>query len=319
MTFKMTYDIRVSNFKLTTIESVTIIRSVELLSDTAKITIPSNCLNKSISIKNKIKRGDSVEIKLGYDKTNVQEFIGYVDNITEDNGTLVINCEDDIYTLKKGVKNQVFTKSSVNEILKNVVSEINPTLTIVCDYEFTYDKFTVKDANAYDVVKKIQDETKANIYIKDGKLHIHPQYSEIFGHVKYNFSRNIDRDGIELKYKEKEDKKVQVIVEYTGADGKLKKYEYGDIGGDKISIKASTSDSSSLKKIAEEHYLSKSYTGYEGSFKSWLIPFCDAGYKVTITDNDTEYKNGDYYVVGVNVEFSQSGGVRTIKIGKKLS
>ena len=65
--------------------------------------------------------------------------------------------------------------------------------------------------------------------------------------------------------------------------------------------------------------MSKSYTGYEGSFKSWLIPFCDAGYKVTITDNDTEYKNGDYYVVGVNVEFSQSGGVRTIKIGKKLS
>ena len=43
----------------------------------------------------------------------------------------------------------------------------------------------------YDVVKKFQDETKANIYIKDGILHIHPQYSEIFGYVKYNFSRNL--------------------------------------------------------------------------------------------------------------------------------
>ena len=324
MTYKMTYDIEISRneisrFKIATIETVNIVHSVELLSDTAKITLPSCYLNKSISIKNDIKRGDGVKIFLGYDHKNKEEFVGYVDNITEDNGTLVINCEDEIYTLRKGVKNQVFPKSSVNDILKSVVAEINPSLQVECNYEFTYDQFTVKDANAYDVLKKIQEETKANVYIKDGKLHIHPQYSEIFGHVKYDFSKNIDRDGIELKYKEKEDKKVQVIVEYTGTDGKLKKYEYGDIGGDKISIKASTGDSTSLKKIAEEHYVSKSYTGYEGSFKGWLIPYCDAGYKATITDDEFEYKNGDYYVVGVTVDFSQSGGIRTIKIGKKIS
>jgi hypothetical protein len=70
--------------------------------------------------------------------------------------------------------------------------------------------------------------------------------------------------------------------------------------------------------MAGEQLKTKSYTGYSGSFTGWLVPWCDAGYKVSITDRDYEIKDGTYYVLEVVTTFSKSGGVREVKIGMKL-
>jgi hypothetical protein len=123
----------------------------------------------------------------------------------------------------------------------------------------------------------------------------------------------------DLKYKKKENRKVKVTIEYTGSDGKTKKYEFGDMGGESVTKKTSTTDQKSIKLLAEQEYESKSYDGYEGSFQGWLIPYCDAGYKVTITDQDYEYKNGTYYVLEVETNFSQQGGARKITLGKIIA
>lgn len=315
----MTWAITIGKYKLRMLESVTIVRSVELLSDTAEIVLPATAYNNTLKIEEQITRGDAVTIDLGYDGKPLREFTGYVQSIATDGGSLTIKCEDEIFQFRKSLANREIKNAEVNDIISAVVKELGLGLTVSCSYTFKYDKFVFSNATGYDVLKKIQEEAKPNIYIKNNVLHVHPQYSEIFGAVKYDFARNIDREGTDLKYKKATDRKVEVIIEYTDAKGKAKKYTTGDTGGEKITEKVSTTDAASIANLAKQIHVQSVYDGYEGSITGWLVPWCDAGYKATITDAEYEYKNGTYYVIETKVDFSQSGGKRIVKLGKKIS
>lgn len=319
----MSWKITVGRYRLAMIESVSVKRSVEELSDTAVITLPASVYNKALDIESKIRRGDRVTVELGYDGNLMQEFDGYLESITTDDGSLKLNCEDGLFLYRVSLDDAELKGASVSSILKHVnsrISEAYPneeSLGLSCDYDFSYDKFVIRGATGYDVLKKIQEEAKPNIYLKGRTLHVHPQYAEVFGHVRYDFGTNIEKS--ELKYRNAADRKMMVVVESKGSDGKVIKVEEGTTGGDKTTINVSgITDTASLRRIAQEALAHKVYTGYEGSFTGWLVPYCDAGYKVTITDKDYEVKNGTYYVLGVETEFSQAGGVRKVQIGKKL-
>lgn len=314
----MSWKITIGAYQLGMIESVEIVRSVELLSDSAIITLPSAAFNQAFDINDKLRRGDAVKIELGYNDKWVTEFEGFLEQEPNtDKGSLVIKCEDGLFQYRKSLDNAVLKNCTVADVLNYVNGKIGG-FSLSCDYDFRYDKFVINNATGYDVLKKIQEEVKPNIYLKGNVLHVHPQYSEIFGKSSYDFSKNIET--AELKYMRAEDRKFLVIVESKDQAGKVIKAEFGTTGGDKMSINVSgVTDMESLKKIAKEALLSKSYTGYEGTFDTWLVPYCDAGYQVRIVDADYEYKTGEYYVLEVKTTFSKSGGVRTIKIGKKLS
>ena len=317
--YKMCWNIRIGGFRLRMVEKVSIKRSVELLSDTATITLPGTVFNKAINIEDKIKVGDDVEIKLGYNDNLKEEFKGYLKAIKTDGGSLTLELEDDIYLFRKSVKDEEMKNASVKSILENISSQVGG-FSVSCDYDFTYDKFVINNATGYDVLKKIQDEASPNIYLKDKVLHVHPKYAEIFGEARYDFSRNIDREGTDLKYKSEDERKLLVVVEGTDETGATVSVEKGTTGGDKMTLKLpGVSSRSSLEQKAQSVLEQKVYTGYEGSFQSWLVPYVDAGYKVAITDPDYEIKNGTYYVISVETTFSKDGGVRKITLGKKIS
>ena len=315
----MSWNIRIGGFRLRMVEKVSIKRSVELLSDTATITLPGTVFNKAINIEDKIKVGDDVEIQLGYNDNLKEEFKGYLKAIKTDGGSLTLELEDDIYLFRKSVKDEEMKNASVKNILANICSQVGG-FSVSCDYDFSYDKFVINNATGYDVLKKIQDEASPNIYLKDKVLHVHPQYAEIFGEARYDFSRNIERDGTDLKYKSEDERKLLVVVEGTDETGATVSVEKGTTGGDKMTLKLpGVSSRSSLEQKAQSVLEQKVYTGYEGSFQSWLVPYVDAGYKVALTDPDYEIKNGTYYVISVETTFSKDGGVRKITLGKRLN
>ncbi len=318
--FDLTWQIKIGKFTLTMLESVTIVRSVEQLSDTAEIVLPGSCFNKAIEVESKIKRGDDVTIKAGYDGKFETEFTGFLEAIATDDGSIKLICEDGIYNFRKPIADKEFTNCDVKDLLNYVCSQIKG-YKLSCDYSFKYDKYVIKGNTGHDILKKIQDETKANIYIKEttnGKvLHVHPQYKEVFGKAEYSYQENIEKS--ELEYKIAEDRPFEVIVEGKGLDGKVIRETAGNKGGDSETIKREgVSDRASLKKLAEEYAKRKSYTGYSGSFTGWLIPFCDAGYKVKITDADYKIKDGEYYVLSVETKISSAGGERKITVGAKI-
>jgi hypothetical protein len=320
--FNMTWQIKFTTdgriYELRTLESCEIECSVDNLADKAKIILPEAVINRVLQIENKIKRGSKVLIKLGYDNKLVNEFEGYVEKITND-GSLVIHCEDSLFLFRVSVPNVQLKPTSVKKIAEYLIAHIDKTYKLSCDYTINYEKFTIHQATGYDVLKKLQEETKANIYFDTQAkvLHIHPPYIEKGGSVVYAMSRNIEKSSLE--YKQAIDKKIEVTVESTDTKGKMKSITVGNTGGDKQTFKVGPMSELDMRTVAKAALLRGSYDGYEGSFDSWLIPYVSPSYSAKIVDHDYPYKIGWYYVVSVKTTFSASGGVRTITPGIKLS
>ncbi|MDR0814758.1 MAG: hypothetical protein LBN37_03285, partial [Bacteroidales bacterium] len=304
----MEYYIRIGNpeYRLKLLDSVKIVKSVENLADTATIVIPGARMNIPLNFGEKIHEGDNVTIELGYDGNLQEEFKGYLKSISTDGGSISLECEDGLYVFRVTLENKEHKGIGLKSLLKLVVNEVNKingatgnstNYTVECDYEFGYDKFVVFRATAYDVLKKVQEETKANIYFAGDVLHVHPPYAEISNAkaVNFDFARNIEKS--DLKYVESKDKNIEVEVTVLFPDGTRQTEKFGQPGGIKTTKTVSTTDRESMKRVAESEYNLWVYDGYEGSFTGWLIPYVEPAMKIHLHDADYPKKDGDYYVV----------------------
>lgn len=314
----MVHDIQIGDYRIGMLDKVSIHRSVELLADTATITLPAAQFNVALEVEDKIHRGDVVIIRLGYDEVGIkEEFRGYLQSISTDGGDITLNCEDELHMLRKDIPNKQYKAVSLEILLKEVIAAAGVNLKVKNTYQWTYESFVISDATAYDVLKKVQEECGADIYIKDGELHIHPP-GEVVGIDRYyNFALNVE--SADLTYRSAADKKVKVVVKATMPDGTVKEVEVGATGGDKIEIKSPTSDAASMKQRGEEELLRRSFDGYDGSITTWLIPECMPGDIANLHDEDYPKKDGAYFVRSVTTEFSSSGGSRKIELGFRLS
>ena len=313
----MEHDIQVGNYRLGLIDSVKIKKSVETLSDTADIVLPGVYVNRSLDIETKLKVGDEVIIKLGYLRELKTEFKGYLKSFKTDGSSVTLECEDAMYLFRKtSVKSREYKQVSLKQLLGDIAQQVGIS-RVDCDFEFTYEKYVTHNATALDVLKKIQDETKANVYIEDSTLHVHPKYSTSSGNrIVYDFSVNVESSN--LKYRRKDQRDYQVEVESICPNGERMKVTMGN-GSEKRSIKIyGITDKQSLKARAEEQLKLIVYDGYDGDFTGWLIPYCQPTDTVSIIDTEAPERNGMYYVVGCDVEFSSSGGKRKITIGHKI-
>lgn len=318
----MDWDITIGGYMLAMLAGVEIHKSVDLLADTCIIRLPAFAANRAFRIEQQIKRSDKVIVRLGYNREKHPggilpvEFEGYLLSINTDGGELTLQCEDELFLLRKAVTDKEFKNKGVKEIAQYLVNQTKSGLKVNCSLNIDYEKFVITKATAYDVLKKLQEETKANIYLKAGVLHIHPPYIEKFGDVLYTFQDNIEES--DLKYQRKEDKKIEVVISSVGKDGKKKTVKYGTTGGQQINREVSGFSEASMKQLAQREYTLNWYDGYEGSITGWLIPFVEPGYTADVKDEDYEFKNGKYYVTAVTTSFDENGGVRKIQLGIKV-
>ena len=77
-------------------------------------------------------------------------------------------------------------------------------------------------------------------------------------------------------------------------------------------------DQAALKAIAEEELKKWSYTGYEGSLTSWLIPYATYGMSARLVDETYPEREGTYFIERVRTMFSERGGRREVYLGQKL-
>ena len=308
-----------TTYSLQTVSSIDIECNVDNLSDTAVITLPEAVMNQVLNIGNEVKRGSEVTIKAGYDKKMETEFVGFVQDIVTNDSSLKIKCEDALFRFRKGVKDVELKPTSLPKIAQYLINQIDTSFTLKCDYDITYEKFVIHSATGYDVLKKLAEETKANIYFNTEKkeLHIHPPYIEKGGEVIYSMQRNVENSSLE--FKKAIDRKIEVTVEKTNLSGKIETYTTGTTGGDKVTLKVGSVGNADLKKIAEAELIRRSADMYEGSIDTWAIPFVQPTYSAKIKDEDYPEKDGKYYVTAVTTSISEGGIKRTVKIGIKVS
>lgn len=316
--YTMQYDIEVGDYRLGMLDEVTIHSSVELLSDTATIKLPAAEYNLALEVESKIKRGDRVVIRLGYAETGiVEEFVGYLLRVSTDGGSITLHCEDDLHLYRKPLANKVHKRITLGKLLDLVCKEVGLAHKIDCSYSWTYDKFVIHAATAYDVLKKVQEECGADIYLKAGTLHIHPPGRHIGLERYYDLALNVESES--LTYRTARDKKIQVVVKALLPDGKVREVEVGVAGGDKVEVKCPTSDEQSMRLRGQAELKRRTYDGYEGSITTWLIPECKAGDSATLRDSDYPHKDGTYFVASVKTTMSDAGGKREVQLGYRLS
>ena len=316
--FTLGYDIRLGDFRLGMLDKVEIHRSVELLADTATIVLPGAEYNKALEVESLIKRGDPVSITIGYEETGLrEEFRGWIQRISTDDGSITIECEDDLYKFRKSIPNEELKQVTLEALLKKVISGIGENFKLDCTYSWTYEKFVINTATGYDVLKKVQEESGADIYLADDTLHVHAPAETVGDDVYYDFAQNVEE--CDLTYRTAEDRKVQVVVKATMPDGTVKEIETGSTGGDKVEIRCATSDEASMRQRGQTEVKRLSFDGYEGNITTWLIPNCKPGDTAELRDEDYPEKDGRYFVQAVTTEFSRDGGKRTVELGFRLS
>ncbi len=321
MYYELDWQLTIGNYQLAFFDGVEIHKSVDLLADTCIITLPLYAHKRVINLENdipelKVRRGNKVVVNLGYNGELREEFSGYLLTPLTDEA-LVLECEDELFLMRKTVPNIEFKNTGVKTIAQYLVDKTGTALTVNCTIGITYEKFVINAATAYDVLKKLQEETKANIYLRNGVLNIHPPYTEKHGAVRYSFQQNIESST--LKYKLEEDRKMQIVVEATGKDGKKREVTAGNTGGDKITIKGAGLSEASMKELADAEFRRQVYDGYDGDITGWLIPFVQPGDSVELADEDFPYKKSWYYCKSVTTTFNSSGAVRKIQLGIKLA
>ena len=317
--YRLCHDITIGRYRLRLLEKVVIKRSVENLADTATITLPAYVLGRPIELSDKIHEGDGVNIGLGYDDKARLEFAGYVDDIYIGKDGIEIRCMDALWLFKRvTVEDEVIKAPRLKDVLERICQQVDPKIKIDCDYDIGYDKFIIREATAYDVLIKIHEELKADIYFYDGKLHLHPPYSIVSKKtMKFDFARNIETSG--LKYLREKDRKIEVEVTFKNAKNDDEKATYGTTGGKKVTIKSTEADMATAKKMAENEYKSRCFEGYEGSITGWLVPYVQPAMAISLHDEDLPERDGKYYVVATETTFSKSGGQRKISLGRRLS
>ena len=187
----MQYDIQIGDYRLGMLDKVEIHKSVEQLADTAVITLPASQYNQALQVEDKLKRGDGVIIKFGYEETGMElEFDGWLQRISTDGGNIKLHCEDDLFLFRKELPNEVLKNVTLEALLKKVINGCGIALALDCTYSWTYQKFVINNATGFDVLKKVQEECGADIYVDD-KLHVHPPGEKIGDERFYDLALNV--------------------------------------------------------------------------------------------------------------------------------
>jgi phosphotransferase system IIA component len=315
----MNYDIQIANYKVSYLLDCEIRKSANKLTDIATIKLNGMAYSKTVNIEDKIKRGDKVSIKLGYDSNLYNEFNGYIKSIKTDD-TIIIECEDSMFLMRKEVKSKQYKNITASDIIKDLLSQIGGFDLVLGDgvSDLKYDKFTISNATAFDVLTKLKEETGAHIFVKGNELNFHLKYTYKEGDVVYDFSKNVEKSS--LKYVKSEDKKVLIEIIGINRNNEKTKVEVGEKGGDKITVhRYNVNDKSALEAIGQEELKKYRYTGYEGDITGWLTPYCSYGYSCRIIDSDYPIREAIYYCEAVTTQFNSTGGKRKITLGIKLA
>ena len=287
--------------------------------DTATIRLGGMVYNSAMDIESKIKRGDPVQIQLGYNETGLyDEFEGFVVSIKTDD-TIEITCEDGMYNFRKEIESKQYTDVSLSSIVEDIVSQIGGYQIEISKgvRGIKYDSFVVDNATGIEVLKKIQEENKIHIFVKKKTLYVYLKYEYKEGKVKYDFAKNTEK--VNLNYLQEKDKKVLVEVVGIQKDNTKVSVLAGNKSGDKITIhRYNVSEKSTLQTIANEELKRYLFTGYEGDITAWLIPYCSYGHTAEVIDRNYINRQGNYYVEAVTTTVSDRGGERKINLGIKL-
>ncbi len=261
--FVLECKIEIGNLVFEHVVDVKITRSVDLLSDTAVIKLPTKFVLKDTgqrqSTEKVIKVDDPVSITLGYKgKFTHTEFTGFVTRI-KPNTPIEIHCEDAIRKVRQKSCNRKFKNVELKDILKYIVQGTGVGLSDNLP-SIKFNKFLLKNVNGAQALQKIKTEYGLSIFLDDkGNLFAGLRQSEGVGNVvTYDLEYNIVKQ--DLQFKTADEVKIKLVARGWKQDNTYVEVEVGDKEGEqRVWQTHSIQDKKELKKVVlapikQEHY-----------------------------------------------------------------
>jgi hypothetical protein len=304
---------------------VNIKSSWRLFTNTAFIELPKalhyyegNKLKPIINIRERIKTGMPVKIEMGYDRQLVTEFEGYVARSPQPTLPMLIECEDEMWQLKRKEVSVSIKDATVRQIVEGAAPgyEVN-----VLD-EF-YGDFSLLQTTPAKIFEELRKTAGIYTFFRKGVLTSGKVYSdENIPKVVANYKYGENITDTDLKYVAATDVKIKIYGSSTQSDGTIVRESVGEEGGD---IQRNTYPSGwtkeEVKSLLELTYENvKSRGGYDGSLTSFGFPFVVHGQTVRVLDTIYEQRDSMHFVDAVEVKASMSTGYRrTLELGKEVN
>lgn len=321
--------ITIGNIRFRGVNGLTIQKSILELKQGGVIRIPSKGVLKqngqrlpgSVETKSLFKEGDPVKIELAYNGRFRTEFVGFVSRVNLKTPT-EIEVEGYSWILrKKKTIVKSWKSTTLLEVLQEVVSgtdiKLHEKIPDIPLKNLVVNKAT--GAQLIEYLKELLKGTLTACFFGD-TLYCGLVYADVTqATVKYLVGNNmVSAD--DLKYREAKNEEVNIQFQIREPDGKMKTISTGKTGGVvKVEKLSAVTDSKHMEEIAKAKLLQESYDGYEGSLTAFLEPFIEHGYRMELRDNRYKEREGNYFVLGVQTDYGQSGARRKIEIGVKLS
>ncbi len=308
--------ITIGNLKFRWINDIQIKSSWKELTDTCVIKIPRNIRLKNIKIQDVIKRGDAVNVWVGYNDELQLVFKGYVTGI-KPSLPIEISCQDEMWNLKKGAINVSLKNAKLIDVLKLVYSGS------IDAYDAEIGSFRISKATPAQILEKLKDEyglhsffildTAGNPVLVCGKI-----YTRTNATVKYHFNKNVIDSG-SLEFKAKEDIKLKVNAISIMPNNQKIEVELGDADGEERTLHFYDLSAEELKNTATREIDRLKYDGYRGTLTAFGLPLAKHGDIADLQDGEYQGRGGQFFIDGVNITFGFSGYRREIQLGPKAN
>lgn len=316
---------KISSVDFNFVNSISISSSYENLTDTARIVVPKKIgFKKSdgTGVENLtkgedalFKRGDEVEVFGGYDhKTNLI-FKGVLSGI-KTKFPLEFNCEDELWRLKQSTISLSMKNPQLSELLKKV-------LPSWVKYEVTAEQnlgdFRISKATPARVLDELRKKHRIFSFFRDGVLYIGlAVVPKLQNTIRFTMFKDII-DANSLTFVNDFDRKIKVVAKSIDDKNNVLEHTAGDEDGETRTVHFyNIKSEAELKKKAEAQINELKYSGFDGSFRTFLTPKVNHGDVVEIINPQIPEQSGAYIVTKVDTETGVGGGRQVITIKQKV-
>ncbi len=319
--------VQIGNLVFNSVDSVERHKSIHKFTETATIKLPkkmrfrsngtpTTMYEPSKTVKDYIKVNDKVTIWMGYDQHLLKRFEGYVARGVEPSIPVVIECEDEMFQLKRKQVSVSLENATIKEIIKTIAPGYEAD---VLDAEIG--AFSEKNTTAVKILQILKKRFGLYSFFIGKKLIVGKPYTNtevVDLPVKtFDFSKNIIKS--DLKFKSAEDVKLKVKAISIQPDNTKLEVEVGDADGDLRTLHYfDIPTKAELKKLATIDLDKFKVDAYEGTITGFGFPIVEPGQKIRIVDNGYDKRDSQHYTEEITETIDRGYRLKQ-KVGRQVT
>ncbi|MBX7204144.1 MAG: hypothetical protein K1X81_01855 [Bacteroidia bacterium] len=266
-------------------------------------------------VRDVFKHGTPITIAFGYDGELVEEFTGYISEVSAD-FPVIVKCQDEMWKLRRMPVN--YSSNSVT--LEKMLKDICKGYTINALEGVNLGSVRFAKTNVGEVLDKLSSDFNIYTYM-DGKTVVSGKYySDNTNDPVYQVNLDTYIAENNLEYRSAEDILLKIKGKSVGIKGGKVEFEIGETGGDELSLSYfNIKTQAELKKLVELDYNRRKRGGYTGTVTTFGTPWFKHGRKIELVSNLFPERAGVYYIDSVVKHFQPSGIRQELTLGGKAA